>query len=89
MFRIGHNNSGLSAGWHLKEVIIESLFDGRKWICECNNWLAKDEGDGKVERELYAVEMDDSEMDKFDKKSSKSTRKFDKDYLLRLLRLFI
>ena len=37
--------------------MIESLSDGRKWMCECNNWLAKDEGDGKIERELPASEI--------------------------------
>ena len=40
-----------------QEVIIESLLDGRRWLCECDNWLAKDEGDGKIERELPAIEM--------------------------------
>lgn len=40
-----------------QEVIIESLLDGRRWLCECDNWLAKGEGDGKIERELPAIEM--------------------------------
>ena len=55
--RIGHNNAGIGAGWHLKEVLVESVPDGRKWLCECNNWLAKDEADGKIERELPAIEI--------------------------------
>ena len=33
------------------------MLDGRRWLCECNNWFAKDEGDKKIERELLAAEM--------------------------------
>ena len=55
--RIRHDNSGLGPGWHLKEVLIQSQIDGRQWLCECNQWLAKDEGDGKIERDLVAVEQ--------------------------------
>ena len=53
---IGHDNKGLGSGWHLKEVNIKSLSNGRTWLCECNRWFAKDEDDKKVERELTAIE---------------------------------
>lgn len=53
--RIGHDNKGIGAGWHLKEVVVESARDGRRWFCECNRWLDKTEGDGKIERELVAI----------------------------------
>ena len=38
-------------------MIVESLTDGRRWLFECNNWLASDEGDGKIERNLPAIEI--------------------------------
>ena len=28
------------------------------WICVCNRWLAKDEDDGAIERDLEAIEME-------------------------------
>ena len=46
----------MAAGWHLKEVTIKSLTNGRTWLCECNRWFAKNEEDKKIERELAAVE---------------------------------
>ena len=54
--RIGHDNKGLGAGWHLKEVLITCNIDGRQWICKCYQWLDKMRGDGKIVRDLVAVE---------------------------------
>ena len=54
---IGHDNKGMASGWHLKEVTIKSEADGRQWLCECNQWFAKDEADKRIERELVAVEQ--------------------------------
>ena len=51
---IGIDNKGLAAGWHLKEVHIESLSDGRKWLVECNQWFDRNEGDGKTKLALVA-----------------------------------
>ncbi len=47
----------MGAGWHLKEVLITCNIDGRQWLCECNQWLDKMRGDGKIERDLVAVEQ--------------------------------
>ncbi len=55
MLRIGHDNKGLSSGWHLKEVVIETP-DSRKYIFRCDQWLDKKEGDGKIERDLFGAE---------------------------------
>ncbi len=41
----------------MKEVTIESQSDGRKWFCECNRWFDLKEDDGKIERELLAIEQ--------------------------------
>ena len=30
------------------------------WICVCNRWLAKDEDDGAIERDLEANEMEEN-----------------------------
>jgi hypothetical protein len=57
MFRIGHNGKGFGAGWHLQEVVIQSHLDGRVWVAECNRWLAKDEDDGQIQRELDVFEL--------------------------------
>jgi hypothetical protein len=47
----------MASGWHLKEVTIKSQTDGRQWLCESNQWFAKDEADKRIERELVAVEQ--------------------------------
>ena len=41
----------------MQEVQIESKPDGRKWLCVCKRWLARDEEDKKIERELTAAEL--------------------------------
>ena len=41
----------------MKEVTIESESDGRKWFSECNRWFDLKEEDGKIERELLAIEQ--------------------------------
>ena len=48
----------MSSGWHLKDVSVEkhSMVEGgasRPLVFTCDKWLARDEGDGLVERELY------------------------------------
>lgn len=48
----------MAAGWHLKEVIIESKSDGRRWLCECNDWLFKNEGTNVIRKVLKAIEID-------------------------------
>ncbi|KAK3743614.1 hypothetical protein QZH41_006013 [Actinostola sp. cb2023] len=54
--RIGHDNKGLGAGWHLEKVEIRRLSDedgsSTTHTFPCNSWLAKDEGDGAIVREL-------------------------------------
>ena len=54
--RIGHDNKGISAAWHLKEVLVESQLDGMRWLFKCNRWLDKNQEDGKIERELLPVD---------------------------------
>jgi len=50
--RIGHDNSGISAGWFLEKVIVDDLETNRVYEFPCGRWLAKDEDDGQITREL-------------------------------------
>ncbi len=56
--RIGHDGSGIGAGWHLEEVAIECEEVNKKWLFSCNRWLDKSEGDGRIEVELRPVESE-------------------------------
>lgn len=58
--RIGHDDSGFASGWHLKKVeIINKSNASERYVFECNSWLDKDEGDGKIERILRVTSNDD------------------------------
>ncbi len=51
--RIGHDNSRLGSGWHLKKVVLTRKHtDKERFTYLCNGWLAKDEGNGEIERVL-------------------------------------
>ncbi|XP_022094211.1 lipoxygenase homology domain-containing protein 1-like isoform X2 [Acanthaster planci] len=49
---IGHDNSGVGAGWHLQKVVIDCPAAGIEQTFLCNDWLADDEGDKRIERTL-------------------------------------
>ncbi|KAJ8050374.1 Lipoxygenase-likey domain-containing protein 1 [Holothuria leucospilota] len=51
--RIGHDNSMVGAGWFLDKVIIDDVEMNATYEFPCNRWLAKDEDDGLITRELY------------------------------------
>ncbi|XP_078056550.1 polycystin-1-like protein 1 [Mustelus asterias] len=50
-----HNNGGHSPSWYVTSVIVKDLFTGACWFFPAECWLAVDEGDGKVERELISL----------------------------------
>ncbi len=50
-FRVGHDNAGGAAAWHLDRI--EIVVNGRKLNFPCNKWLDKKKDDGLIERELY------------------------------------
>ena len=57
--RIEHDNSGLAPGWFLEKVKIQQVDDESKvWYCLCGRWLASDEEDGAISRELPAGSED-------------------------------
>ncbi|KAG2499991.1 hypothetical protein HYH03_002273 [Edaphochlamys debaryana] len=52
--RIGHDNSGFGASWHLQEVILSSpSIADMQFVA--NRWLAEDEGDRQTYVTLYPV----------------------------------
>lgn len=53
MVRISHDGKGLGAGWYLDEVTVEVPSRGQMVVFPCHRWLAEDEDDGLIERELY------------------------------------
>ncbi len=52
--RVSHDNSGRGPGWHLDRIEAENLNTGEGYVFTCNKWLAKDEGDQQIIRELPA-----------------------------------
>lgn len=58
MIRIGHDGHGAGAGWYLEKVVIfpkDRSKEKSEVTFECNRWLAKDEDDGLIEREISAT----------------------------------
>ncbi|XP_066103488.1 lipoxygenase homology domain-containing protein 1 isoform X2 [Saccopteryx bilineata] len=51
---VGHNNKGGSPGWFLCKIIIEDIGNKRKYDFPLNRWLALDEDDGKIQRNILA-----------------------------------
>nr|XP_004656869.2 lipoxygenase homology domain-containing protein 1 isoform X3 [Jaculus jaculus] len=49
---VGHNNKGGSAGWFLSKIVIEDFGNKRKYDFPLNRWLALDEDDGKIQRDI-------------------------------------
>ncbi|XP_035270550.1 polycystic kidney disease 1 like 1 [Anguilla anguilla] len=47
-----HTNGGPSPSWYLSHVVVRDLTRGGSWFFPGECWLAVDEGDGRVEREL-------------------------------------
>lgn len=53
---IGHDNSGLGAGWYCEKVVVDCPSSGHQQVFLCQKWLADDEGDQLIERDLYESE---------------------------------
>ncbi len=54
--KIGHDNSSLGSDWYLEKVEIFNPNTQRSFLFNCQNWLAKNQGDGKISRELPAID---------------------------------
>uniref|UniRef100_H2ZAW5 PLAT domain-containing protein n=1 Tax=Ciona savignyi TaxID=51511 RepID=H2ZAW5_CIOSA len=59
--RIGHDGKGWGAGWHLDKVEVRRLLEGVKGsetsTFTCGRWLARDEDDGEIVRELVPTKI--------------------------------
>ncbi|CAF4073398.1 unnamed protein product, partial [Rotaria sordida] len=65
--RIGHDNHGFGAAWHLDHVEIRRLDKNQKtktFIFPCRRWLAKNEDDGSIVRELIPEKVIEEKLDK-------------------------
>ena len=50
--RIGHDGKGSSDGWFLDKVIITEPQEQKEYPFLCNRWLASDEDDGLIVRDI-------------------------------------
>jgi hypothetical protein len=72
--RIGLDNKGFGAGWHLNKAEVVDQRDGTRYFFECNKWLSRDEDDGAIERVLIAGD-DDSDSSTLSSSSDSSKSK--------------
>ncbi|XP_078677295.1 uncharacterized protein LOC144913960 isoform X2 [Branchiostoma floridae x Branchiostoma belcheri] len=55
---IGHDGTGLGAGWFLDKVVMkESKGASREFVFPCERWLDEGEDDGKIVRELMVEDQ--------------------------------
>ncbi|KGL83888.1 Lipoxygenase homology domain-containing protein 1, partial [Tinamus guttatus] len=54
--RIRHDNSGASSSWFLERVEIVDLKESTTYYFPCQRWLAVEEDDGQIVRELVPVD---------------------------------
>ena len=50
---VGHDNSGVGAGWYVEQVIVYCPITGIEQVFPCRQWLASDSEDGQIQRTLY------------------------------------
>lgn len=54
---IGHDSTGMHAGWFLGSVQIRVPRQGKQYTFPANRWLDKNQADGRLEVELYPSEV--------------------------------
>ena len=72
--KIWHDNSGKGdfASWFLKFIIVHDLQTRERFYFICQNWLAVEKSDGKIEREIFlACEPQKTELKYFLNKEAK------------------
>ena len=57
--KLWHDNHGISPSWFLKKAVVCDCQTGRVWIFLADTWLAVDEGDGNIMRELSPATDED------------------------------
>ncbi|KAF3701896.1 Lipoxygenase -like proteiny domain-containing protein 1 [Channa argus] len=56
--RIWHDNTGLAPGWHLEYVDVKDEIMDKTFRFPCDRWLAKNDDDGQIMRELACANND-------------------------------
>uniref|UniRef100_A0A3B4CPZ4 PLAT domain-containing protein n=1 Tax=Pygocentrus nattereri TaxID=42514 RepID=A0A3B4CPZ4_PYGNA len=56
--RVWHDNTGPAPGWHLEYVDVHDDIIGKKFRFQCDRWLAKNEDDGQIMREVACANND-------------------------------
>ena len=51
-----HDNSGSSPSWFLSRILVKDLATEKRAVFVADKWFAVEEDDGKVEREILAVD---------------------------------
>ena len=54
--KIRHDDSGAGSAWYLEKVEIYNPNTDKMYLFNCQNWLSTKEGDGKISRELPAID---------------------------------
>uniref|UniRef100_A0A7M5XA15 Uncharacterized protein n=1 Tax=Clytia hemisphaerica TaxID=252671 RepID=A0A7M5XA15_9CNID len=54
--RLGHDDDGVSLGWHLQNIILTNLETNDEYLFEVNTWLSRDHGDGEIIKEFAAAQ---------------------------------
>ena len=54
----------MGSGWYLNDVTLDIKSRGEHMTFPCHRWLATDEDDGLIERELYPNEQTNTELSK-------------------------
>ena len=55
--RIGHDNAGQGPGWYVDDVMVDVPARSEHYMFPCRRWLAENEDDKKIERDLYPGEQ--------------------------------
>ncbi|XP_061658036.1 lipoxygenase homology domain-containing protein 1-like [Syngnathoides biaculeatus] len=61
--RVWHDNTGLAPGWHLDYIDVKDELIDKTFRFPCDRWLAKNDGDGQIMRELACANNEDLDLD--------------------------
>nr|XP_057920226.1 lipoxygenase homology domain-containing protein 1 isoform X2 [Doryrhamphus excisus] len=61
--RVWHDNAGLSPGWHLDYIDVKDELLDKTFRFPCDRWLAKNDGDGQIMRELACANNEYLDLD--------------------------
>ncbi|XP_067431501.1 lipoxygenase homology domain-containing protein 1-like [Thunnus thynnus] len=56
--RVWHDNTGPAPGWHLEYIDVKDEFMDKTFRFPCDRWLAKNDDDGQIMRELACANND-------------------------------